>query len=377
MSEAGVSSSKKTTQFSIVHEPISSSDEDMVQDCSSFLLERNESPKLISSEPKIPVLGRKRKIKENTVNENSTSIIEILESSHSYKKLKRSERKKRSKSKNRIIDTNEIIDLISDDEIVRKPPKNSMQIKRWKAMLMKLNSKPQMSECENNLLSRLRETPNDEKLKHDESILKNEAIGDKESILNIRKLKNNHFDKDLQIVMQNSLSKKRKDRRYFDEKYKDAKAAFQRANNNRRDYSFQERKQRERAQNDALDVFIKTDQEVKTISNQLYGISQCKYDLCQAGAEVDDTIYVTEQILGKFYPSREKSFSNQEDEIDNLFTKLRCRKYYEESEKTRIRRENEILSRHVTISERIDKIFKVKKSIRKLIFDVKEILKKL
>ena len=39
-------------------------------------------------------------------------------------------------------------------------------------MLMKLNSKPQMSECENNLLSRLRETPNDEKLKHDESILK-------------------------------------------------------------------------------------------------------------------------------------------------------------------------------------------------------------
>ena len=50
----------------------------MVQDCSSFLLERNESPKLISSEPKIPVLGRKRKIKENTVNENSTSIIEIL-----------------------------------------------------------------------------------------------------------------------------------------------------------------------------------------------------------------------------------------------------------------------------------------------------------
>merc|ERR1712235_106177 len=161
MSEAGVSSSKKTTQFSIVHEPISSSDEDMVQDCSSFLLERNESPKLISSEPKIPVLGRKRKIKENTVNENSTSIIEIL-------------------------------DLISDDEIVRKPPKNSMQIKRWKAMLMKLNSKPRMSECENNLLSRLRETPNDEKLKHDESILKNEAISDNESILNIRKLKNNH-----------------------------------------------------------------------------------------------------------------------------------------------------------------------------------------
>ena len=158
----------------------------------------------------------------------------------------------------------------------------------------------------------------------------------------------------------------------------------------------------QRAQNDALDVFIKTDQEVKTISNQLYGISQCKYDLCQgqgstddlpwnifclhryglwipskAGAEVDDTIYVTEQILGKFYPSREKSFSNQEDEIDTLFTKLRCRKYYEESEKPRIRRENEILSRHVTISERIDKIFKVKKSIRKLIFDVKEILKKL
>ena len=56
--------------------------------------------------------------------------------------------------------------------------------------------------------------------------------------------------------------------------------------------------------------------------------------------------------------------------------KLRGRKYYEEIENNRIRKENEIVNRHVTISERIDKILKIKKSIRKPVFDVKQILKK-
>ena len=96
-----------------------------------------------------------------------------------------------------------------------------------------------------------------------------------------------------------------------------------------------------------------------------------------AGAEADDTIYVTEQILGKFYPSREKNFEKKtENMIKDLLTKLRGRRYYEEIENNRIQKENEIFNRHVTISERIDKILKVKKSISRPVFDVKQILKK-
>ena len=47
--------------------------------------------------------------------------------------------------------------------------------------------------------------------------------------------------------MQTDLAQKRKDKKYFDDKFKDAKASFERANKNRfGDYSFQEKKQRER-----------------------------------------------------------------------------------------------------------------------------------
>ena len=47
--------------------------------------------------------------------------------------------------------------------------------------------------------------------------------------------------------MQTDLAEKRKDKKYFDDKFKDAKASFERANKNRfGDYSFQEKKQRER-----------------------------------------------------------------------------------------------------------------------------------
>ena len=62
--------------------------------------------------------------------------------------------------------------------------------------------------------------------------------------------------------------------------------------------------------------------------------------------------------------------------IKDLLTKLRGRRYYEEIENNRIQKENEIFNRHVTISERIDKILKVKKSISRPVFDVKKILKK-
>ena len=97
----------------------------------------------------------------------------------------------------------------------------------------------------------------------------------------------------------------------------------------------------------------------------------------KAGAEADDTIYITEQILGKFYPSREKKFeAKNENTIKELLKKLSGRRYYEEIENNRIQKENEIFNRHVTISERIEKILKIKKSITKPVFDIKQILKK-
>ena len=80
--------------------------------------------------------------------------------------------------------------------------------------------------------------------------------------------------------MQKNLSEKRKDRDRYDEKFKEAKAKYERAKYNRA-YSFAEKKERERNQNKYLDLFVKKDQEVKTISDQLYGISRCKYDLFQ------------------------------------------------------------------------------------------------
>ena len=62
--------------------------------------------------------------------------------------------------------------------------------------------------------------------------------------------------------------------------------------------------------------------------------------------------------------------------IKELLKKLSGRRYYEEIENNRIQKENEIFNRHVTISERIDKILKIKKSITKPVFDIKQILKK-
>ena len=72
-----------------------------------------------------------------------------------------------------LIEGPEIIDLISDEEIDKTPPRNSMQIKRWKAMLKKLNSKSQMAQCKNeSFINRMNKSPNDEKIKSDQSILK-------------------------------------------------------------------------------------------------------------------------------------------------------------------------------------------------------------
>ena len=62
--------------------------------------------------------------------------------------------------------------------------------------------------------------------------------------------------------------------------------------------------------------------------------------------------------------------------IKELLKKLSGRRYYEEIENNRIQKENEIFNRHVTISERIEKILKIKKSISKPVFDIKQILKK-
>merc|ERR1711953_683594 len=366
MSEVEVSSSTKTSNFTIVQEPISSSDEDVAEECSpSSVTETLFIPVIdLQSDPKpvkpktypeksqgpreIPVAGRKRKRKSNSVEVDNTNVIEILKSSNCYKKKKRTERKKKQSKSDTTFEDSEIIDLISDEEVDKTPPRNSMQIKRWKTILEKLHSKSQITQWKEGFINRMSKSPNGKKIKLDQSILKHEPVGDNEPILNIRKLKNNHFDKDLKSKMQTDLAEKRKDKKYFDDKFKDAKASFERANKNRfGDYSFQEKKQRERARNDAKDAFIKLDQEVQTISEQLYGISRCKYDLCQAGAEADDTIYVTEKILGKFYPSREdKSEANTKNMIEDLLRlkKLSGRRYYEEIENNRIQKENEIFN---------------------------------
>ena len=88
--------------------------------------------------------------------------------------MKRSEKKKRSKSQDIHVNAepDKTINLISDDEMVSNPPRNSMQIKRWKNMLSQLHSKSQITECKGISISRSRETSNVEQLKLDETILK-------------------------------------------------------------------------------------------------------------------------------------------------------------------------------------------------------------
>ena len=122
-----------------------------------------------------------------------------------------------------------------------------------------------------------------------------------------------------------------------------------------------------------ISVKVRVSQTIEFDTKQL----RCQEPLRKAGAEADDTIYVTEKILGKFYPSREdKSEANTKNMIEDLLKKLSGRRYYEEIENNRIQKENEIFNRHVTISERIDKILKIKKSVTRPVFDVKQILKK-
>merc|ERR1711953_233971 len=96
MSEVEVSSSTKTSNFTIVQEPISSSDEDVAEECSpSSVTETLFIPVIdLQSDPKpvkpktypeksqgpreIPVPGRKRKRKSNSVEVDNTNVIEIL-----------------------------------------------------------------------------------------------------------------------------------------------------------------------------------------------------------------------------------------------------------------------------------------------------------
>ena len=105
------------------------------------------------------------------------SLLRISESSNCYKKLKRTERK-RKKSKSDIDSkslrnqSEEIIDLISDEEVDKTPPRNSMQIKRWRTLLDKLHSKAPMTQCKDSFINRMSKSPNDEKMKLDQSILK-------------------------------------------------------------------------------------------------------------------------------------------------------------------------------------------------------------
>ena len=70
------------------------------------------------------------------------------------------------------IEGSEIIDLISDEEVDKTPPRNSMQIKRWRTLLDKLHSKAPMTQCKDSFINRMSKSPNDEKMKLDQSILK-------------------------------------------------------------------------------------------------------------------------------------------------------------------------------------------------------------
>jgi len=195
MSEVEFSSSTKASNVTIVQEPISSFDEDVAEESSpSSVTETLFIPVIdLQSDPKpvkpktypeksqgpreIPIPGRKRKRKSDSVEVDNTSVIEILKSSNCYKKLKRKERK-RKKSKSDIDSrslsnqSEEIIDLISDEEVDKTPPRNSMQIKRWRTLLDKLHSKAPMTQCKDSFINRMSKSPNDEKMKLDQSILK-------------------------------------------------------------------------------------------------------------------------------------------------------------------------------------------------------------
>ena len=74
------------------------------------------------------------------------------------------------------------------------------------------------------------------------------------------------------------------------------------------------------------------EQEVKSISESLFGASRCSCDKAEASAFNDDTIYVAEQIIEKFYPKASSPKMVTEDEMDITLKKLRGRKYYEEKE---------------------------------------------
>ena len=70
------------------------------------------------------------------------------------------------------------------------------------------------------------------------------------------------------------------------------------------------------------------------MADNLYGASRCSYDKVEAGAFNDDTIYVAEQIIEKFYPKANSPRMVTEDEMDITLKKVRGRKYYEEKELT-------------------------------------------
>ena len=68
------------------------------------------------------------------------------------------------------------------------------------------------------------------------------------------------------------------------------------------------------------------------MADSLHAPSRCSYDRVEAGAINDDTIYVAEQIIGKFYPKANSPRAVTENEMEDTMMKLRGRKYYEQKE---------------------------------------------
>ena len=86
--------------------------------------------------------------------------------------MKRTERKRKKSKSDTTFEGSEVIDLISDEEVDKTPPRNSMQIKRWKTILETIHSKSQITRWQEGFINRMNKSPNEKKIKLDQGILK-------------------------------------------------------------------------------------------------------------------------------------------------------------------------------------------------------------
>merc|ERR1712131_66382 len=166
---------------------------------------------------------------------------------------------------------------------------------------------------------------------------------------NIKKMKNEHYDVEQRKELRDAMYKKRGEMESQKHSWETAESNF----NGYKDSHTAEKKRREKIRNEEKDKYIKLQQEIKVMADSLHAPSRCSYDRVEAGAINDDTIYVAEQIIGKFYPKANSPRAVTENEMEDTMMKLRGRKYYEQKQNTLKNEEDKITNRHVTISERM------------------------